>query len=87
MFTVYNTSNNNRFYKAFRSESAAKRSCTVANKKGSDVFAIMPCDAYYEMCSKDTVIVKNMMNGADVEIRRDLLGTVCDPSTERYWSF
>ena len=32
------------------------------------------------------VTVKNLLSGADVEIRRGDLGSCIDPSTERYWS-
>jgi hypothetical protein len=35
---------------------------------------------------RQLVTVKNLMSGADVEIRRSDRGTCVDPSTERYWS-
>ena len=35
---------------------------------------------------RQLVTVKNLMSGADVEIRRSEQGTCVDPSTERYWS-
>jgi hypothetical protein len=35
---------------------------------------------------RQLVTVKNLMSGADVEIRRADRGTCVDPSTERYWS-
>lgn len=35
---------------------------------------------------RQLVKVKNLMSGAEVEIRRADRGTCVDPSTERYWS-
>ena len=35
---------------------------------------------------RQLVTVKNLMSGAEVEIRRSEQGTCVDPSTERYWS-
>ena len=35
---------------------------------------------------RQLVTVKNLMSGAEVEIRRSDRGTCVDPSTERYWS-
>ena len=35
---------------------------------------------------RQLVTVKNLMSGAEVEIRRSEQGTCGDPSTERYWS-
>jgi hypothetical protein len=33
---------------------------------------------------RQLVTVKNCLTGVEVEIRREDLGTVCDPSTERF---
>jgi hypothetical protein len=35
---------------------------------------------------RQMVTVKNLISGADVQIRRSEQGTCVDPSTERYWS-
>jgi hypothetical protein len=35
---------------------------------------------------RQLVSVKNCLSGQEVEIRREDLGTVCDPSTERFHS-
>ena len=35
---------------------------------------------------RQLVKVKNCLSGQEVEIRREDLGTVCDPSTERFHS-
>ena len=35
---------------------------------------------------RQLVTVKNCLTGQEVEIRREDLGTVCDPSTERFHS-
>ena len=35
---------------------------------------------------RQLVTVKNCLTGQEVEIRREELGTVCDPSTERFHS-
>jgi hypothetical protein len=35
---------------------------------------------------RQLITVKNLMSGADVEIRRSEQGTCVDPSTERFWS-
>jgi hypothetical protein len=35
---------------------------------------------------RQLITVKNLMSGADVEIRRSERGTCVDPSTERFWS-
>jgi hypothetical protein len=35
---------------------------------------------------RQIVTVKNLMSGADVEIRRGDRGSCIDPSTERFWS-
>jgi hypothetical protein len=35
---------------------------------------------------RQLVTVKNCLSGQEVEIRREDLGTVCDPSTERFHS-
>jgi hypothetical protein len=35
---------------------------------------------------RQMVSVKNLMSGAEVQIRRADRGTCVDPSTERYWS-
>jgi len=36
--------------------------------------------------SQKLVTVKNLMNDKSVQIRAELIGGICDPSTERYWS-
>lgn len=46
---------------------------------------VMTEDYYLEYCNP-TVIVTNLMTGQPVKIRESERGTVCDPSTERYWS-
>lgn len=36
--------------------------------------------------SESWVTVKNLLSGADVSIRAEDQGTVCDPSQERFWT-
>jgi hypothetical protein len=41
----------------------------------------------YRLEFRDTyVTVKSLMTGADVQIRTEERGGVCDPSMERYWT-
>lgn len=46
--------------------------------------SIMESELFFQ--TEPIVIVKSLINGQDVELRKSQVGGCCDPSTERYWS-
>jgi len=68
----------------FTSERGAKISFT---RRGYDPekFGITTLRDFYDNVDKD-VEVTSLMGGSPVTIRASQVGSVCDPSTERYWS-
>ena len=47
---------------------------------------LYPTHSYTMRFNPTYTTVKNLMSGADVQIRTEDRGGPCDPSTERYWS-
>lgn len=80
---------NGAIVKRYKTFSAAKSALTRMSRK-KDVSNLIACNmATYtetgEKIANEMVTVKNLMSGLPTQIRRELVGTCCDPSTERYW--
>lgn len=83
---------------SYKTMAAAKAALTRARNKGKGKFnrriygekdlnrmAVCTSDYFNRKVDYD-VIVKSLMGGQDVTIRRSEQGGCTDPSTERYWS-
>jgi predicted RecB family endonuclease len=57
----------------------------IISNKGATKLREQLTDAWLIYTSQD-VVVHSIMNGKPVTIQRSEVGTVCDPSTERYWT-
>lgn len=80
---MYHVRERNEVVRAYSSEKGAKIGTAAANRNaGYTAYQYMPEDDFY----RRKATVKNLMTGKDVEIPKTSVGTVCDPSTERYWS-
>ena len=63
-----------------RDDAGMKREC-------AELFGTYPAKQGYRFEYVPTMTtVKSLMNGADVTIPTENVGTCCDPSQERYWS-
>ena len=74
-------------------EQGAQFTSGYSNSLAVEMLALLPKRKQKEFIKQVTtfngrqpVIVKSLMNGAEVEIRREDRGTCVDPSTERYWT-
>jgi len=76
-----------KHYRTFR---GAKCAHTRMCKKADCPTIVAATMEYYMKTggikASQMVTVKNLMTGADTQIRRDEVGGPCDPSMERFWS-
>jgi hypothetical protein len=83
VYIMFHRNARNDAIKSYATAKGAKIGTKASNRNaGYDAYSFMHADDFYQR----TVIVKNLMNGKDVEIAASERGGVCDPSTERYWS-
>ena len=83
VYIMFRRNARNDVAKSYDTLKGVKIGTKAANRReGCNAFSFMDEDNFYQR----KVIVKNMMNGKDVEIDATERGGVCDPSTERYWS-
>ena len=69
--------------RAYDTEKGAKIGTAAANRTaGSHAYHYLHEDDFHQR----KVTVRNLMTGKEMEIPKTSVGTVCDPSTERYWS-
>jgi hypothetical protein len=82
MVSVDDPANPIRYYDT---ERGAKIGVAAANRKyGGERFYRYITER--ERQQADTMVtVINLMSGEPVEIRKSVVGTVCDPSTNKYW--
>jgi len=72
--------------KWYPTERGAKIGKAAMNRKvGHNAYDVMEENAFNSVYNQK-VAVKNIMTGKDVYINQQDVGSVCDPSTERYWS-
>ena len=83
-FVVYNV-HTTRVFKAFDTLSAARRSCTAANRRARGIDYDVAARSVYESTVVKIKTVKNLMTGEEVQIASNTPRS-CDPSTELYWS-
>lgn len=83
-YRIYKFPNGNRAI--FDQERTAKGQLTKLRNAGilNDDWKVESYDNWAE--NEPTVVVKSLMTGKDVQIRKTEVGGCCDPSTERYWT-
>ena len=83
-YTVYSY-RTKRLYKEYETLKGAKIAASRLNKTNRGEFDYMESSLFQEKHNQK-VTVKNLLSGKEVQIREQDVGSVCDPSTERYWS-
>lgn len=85
-YVLYNTQTEYQVG-TFQTERGAKISRAAFYKRGQyvDKLSIMEYSEFQEKFN-GYVTVKNYLSGKEVQIRKQDVGSCCDPSTERYWS-
>lgn len=73
-------------YGMYPTERGAKIARTRILKKDPAHSEMMVGDETAYNLYDEVIEVKNLMSGQMVKIRKSQKGSVCDPSTERYWS-
>lgn len=87
MFVMYNFSAPNYKPRYFETERGARIAQGRNNNNPAKIqCGVLSLRAFNEMFADKKVSVKNLMTGKSVEILESDRGSVCDPSTERFWS-
>jgi len=93
MFTTDNQTALKEELNLMFSEQGAAFTAGYTNQMAQEMLNLLPKRRQKEFIKqvaafngRQLVTVKNCLSGQEVEIRREDLGTVCDPSTERFHS-